>query len=420
MVKGPPCQQVPSRVDFAVVGGGLAGLSAALALADAEPGASIAVLEAEVVGFGASGRNGGLLSPLPAPVWLLTASHNPEHAWALKHINGRVHALAARLATESPGSGITPAVLRMQAQGRLTATGLSRVGRTIEGAGIAVSDGIGPGRHLALELQTHTLDPYRTVLALAAQARARGIEIHEHTPVRSIEEEGDGVRVTLNDGRALASRRAILSTNGYSTSIALPGKIPAKVVWNFMVAAPLTDLSNLPSGKDNPAADGKSSRFVVELNTSYVFYRVHNGHVVFGGIERFKPYGDDDFAVPPDVLAGLESLLARSFPSAALTPTETWGGRYHQTNNDLPLLSCMGEHGRIVLNAGYGGTGVSMTMICAPLAAALARDGKFLTDDDRRLFRAIKATPLPVAGIARFVALVGGDVILQRGYEPRT
>ena len=53
----------PERVDVAVVGGGYCGLSAALELARA--GASVAVLEAGALGFGASTRNGGLVSGGP-------------------------------------------------------------------------------------------------------------------------------------------------------------------------------------------------------------------------------------------------------------------------------------------------------------------------------------------------------------------
>ena len=47
--------------DVAIIGGGILGLSAALALARA--GTSVAVLEAEAIGNGASGRNGGLVVP---------------------------------------------------------------------------------------------------------------------------------------------------------------------------------------------------------------------------------------------------------------------------------------------------------------------------------------------------------------------
>jgi hypothetical protein len=69
----------PARADIAIMGGGLAGISSALAVLDGQPGASVVVLEQKFVGYGASGRNGGLLSPLPVPVWLLTADKNEDH-----------------------------------------------------------------------------------------------------------------------------------------------------------------------------------------------------------------------------------------------------------------------------------------------------------------------------------------------------
>ena len=80
---------VPSEVDVAVLGGGFAGLSTALGLRERMPKATIVVLEAERVGYGASGRNAGFLSPLAAPVWLLGAERSPEQAWAAARIRSR-------------------------------------------------------------------------------------------------------------------------------------------------------------------------------------------------------------------------------------------------------------------------------------------------------------------------------------------
>jgi glycine/D-amino acid oxidase-like deaminating enzyme len=85
---------VPASVDFAVLGGGLAGLATAIRLREQEPGAAIVLLEAERVGYGASGRNAGFLSPLAAPVWFLGAERSPEQAWAAARINADVHAIA--------------------------------------------------------------------------------------------------------------------------------------------------------------------------------------------------------------------------------------------------------------------------------------------------------------------------------------
>ncbi len=397
----------PANADFAVIGGGLAGLSSALALADAEPGARIVLLEASFIGFGASGRNAGLLSPLPAPLWLASAASNPEHLWGLAHLNRRALEIAEWLKAEAPESGAAAKTLRLEAQGYFTGMGLSRVVRLIDRAGIEVRRANGPRGNVAFDLDTHAVDPYRTVVALAGIARRRGITVLEHQPVRAVEETASGVNVVLDGGRTLGARAAIVCTNAYSGSVTLPEKPGAKVVYNFMVA---TD----PVSEEQLGRPGAADRFAIELNTSYVFYRMHQGRVVYGGIERFKPYGDSDFNVPPDVLSGLGKLLAQSFPGAPPRPAEAWGGVYHQTSTDLPIIRRSGASGAIVLNVGYGGTGVAMTQICGRIAAALVPGGRFVNPDDERLLAALTSSRVPVGALARFVAGVATDVLTLR------
>jgi glycine/D-amino acid oxidase-like deaminating enzyme len=77
-----PAQPWPARVDVAVIGGGVTGLSAARALA--RRGATVAVLETHVIGWGASSRNGGMvLSGLKVGVESLVANYGLERAWRL-------------------------------------------------------------------------------------------------------------------------------------------------------------------------------------------------------------------------------------------------------------------------------------------------------------------------------------------------
>ena len=400
--------QLPTHVDFAVIGGGFAGLSTALALAEVERDARILLLESQFLGFGASGRNTGLLGPLPAPLWLASADQNAEHLWGIQHLNRRVHALSRWLTEDVGDRRVAATRLRIASQGRLTATGLERVRRTMTRAGIEHDASRGHNGHLVVGVDGYTIDPYHTICRLADLARQRGIMLAEHTPVRGLGETPAGVEITMLDGRQLVAGRAIVCTNAYTSSLSLPQAPKGKPVFNFLlVTDPIMPIGS-GTGPDE-------QQFVVELNRDYVFFRMHEGRIVYGGIERFRPYGRDDFAVPPDVLARLAKCLHRSFPDLRLPVSEVWRGAYHQTSTDLPQIRRTGARGRIVLNVGYGGTGVAMTMICGRLAAAQARDGRFVDRDDERLFDAMVATRNPLAALARFSAGVAADLIRYSG-----
>ena len=110
----------------------------------------------------------------------------------------------------------------------------------------------------------------------------------------------------------------------------------------------------------------------------------------------------------------MEKLLTRSFPNAHLTPAEAWGGIYHQTSSDLPVIERIGSRGDIVANAGYGGTGVAMTLICARIAAALARGEKFADTADKRLHETMRSTRIPIGALARFGIGVAADILRMR------
>ncbi|MCF8547887.1 MAG: FAD-binding oxidoreductase, partial [Pontimonas sp.] len=78
--------QTQAHWDVVIMGAGYTGLWTALALAKQSPDLRILVLEKEVAGFGASGRNGGWCSALfPTSVGSLIKQHGLEAATALRH-----------------------------------------------------------------------------------------------------------------------------------------------------------------------------------------------------------------------------------------------------------------------------------------------------------------------------------------------
>ena len=386
----------PRTAEIAIIGAGFAGLSTAIAIKEARPAAEVIVLESSFAGFGASGRNGGLMSPLAAPIWLITADTNPEHAWALTKLNAATAKLARRIATEMPEAEAKAVPLRLEASGHLTSAALDRIGRTLGGLKIENALGRHPrsAKLRTLELTGHTVQPYRLVQGLARTARALGVYIQEGVRVTRVDETARGVEIGIDGGTTMTAAKAVLCTNAYTRSLTLASQPRARTLFNYMIAT--EQLS-----PDSLARLHSRDDFTVELNTAYVFYRVHKGRVVLGGIDRMK-HKVDEFDVPSDVEQKLGKLLAASLAGLpAPKIAEAWAGRYHATHTELPIVKYAPGSKRIVHNVGYGGTGVALTQVLAPVAAALALGQPVADPDLARLHAAMEATRLPIVAGAR-------------------
>lgn len=399
----------PQTADVAIIGGGLAGVSAALAILDRQPGASVVVLEQKFVGYGASGRNGGLLSPLPVPVWLITADRQNDHAWAVQTLNRKLHELGAWLAATVPESEIRRCTLQLQATGRLTASGLGAVADTLEHCRIdhrMMAQPDADGRPV-LELSAFTVHPYRLVRALAARAIAKGARICEQAAVAAIDSSASrGARIRLADGTVVEAGKVLVCTNAYTRSIAGPSPPRAKVVRNYMVETDVLD-------DDTVARLGGGKTFIVELNKSYIFYRVHQRRLIYGGVETFFGAAKSDYEVPTAVLQKLEKHLAHSVPwrPEPLPIASAWGGNFHSTATDLPIIRGAAQGDAISFNIGYGGTGVALTQLFAPQAAAAVLEQSCGDDDDTRLADIVAHTRVPLAGLLRLGGRVVRDIV---------
>ena len=359
------------------------------------------------MGYGASGRNGGLLSPLPVPVWLLAADRNEDHAWALRTLNRKLHRLGAWLAETVPESEIAPCTLHLQATGHLTTAGLGVIARTLDRSGIdhrMIEEPDRDGRP-TLTLPTFTVHPYRLVRALAARAIAKGATVSEQATVNGIEPlPSGGARVRMADGAGVEAGRVLVCTNAYTHALAGPPAPRAKVVRNYMVeTAPLDD--------ETVARLGGGQTFIVELNKSYIFYRLHQRRLIYGGVETFFGAAKSDYEVPAAVLQKLEKHLAHSVrwrqPPAIAS---AWGGNFHSTATDLPIIRAAGDSG-ITFNIGYGGTGVALTQLFAPQAASVALGQPCGDDDDARIARIVASTRVPLAGLLRLGGRVVRDIV---------
>ncbi len=344
-----------TRADVCVIGAGYTGLSAALALA--EKGFSVVVLDAHRAGFGGSGRNGGQVgSGFNKPQRWLEARLGQDAARALWDIaEAAKHQVRALSARHAPEAKFRPGVAHgaySAAEARELAEDAAHLARHYGYDRIETFDETAM-RDLVktplykggnLDRGAGHIHPLRYALGLARAAEAAGARICELTEATGVA-DGTPVRVTTPHGTVTADH-AILAGNGYMPD--LSPKVAARVMpINSFIAAtePLAD-PRAVLAEDIAVAD---SKFVVN------YYRMEEGdRFLFGGRESYT------LGFPTDIRTALLRRMATLFPQLEGTPvSHVWGGTLGITMTRLPLVARVGQN---VLNAsGFSGHGVALS-----------------------------------------------------------
>ncbi|WKN49947.1 FAD-binding oxidoreductase [Nocardioides sp. Arc9.136] len=319
---------------MAIVGGGYTGLWTAYSLAVADPSLRIVVLEAERVGHGASGRNGGWCSALfPASLPSLAATAGRDAALAQhRAMRETVDEVARTTAAEGIdchlAKGGTVVLARSRAQwtrARDEVADARRWGRgedDLRLLGAAEADRVlRAGGTLGA---TYTPDcaavhPLRLARGLAEACERHGVTIHEQTRVTAIE---PGVASTEHgDVRADVVVRA---TEGFTPT--LPGLRRAVVpVYSLMIAT-----EPLPAEVWDEIGLARRETFSDHRHLVIYGQRTSDDRLAFGGRgapyhlgSRVRPAFDRD----ERVFAGLYATLTEMFPVLAGTRvTHAWGG----------------------------------------------------------------------------------------------
>ncbi|AXI48941.1 FAD-dependent oxidoreductase [Sulfitobacter sp. SK012] len=359
------------KADVCVIGGGYTGLSTALHLAQA--GRDVVLLDAQRVGFGASGRNGGQLgSGQRVEQDSLERMLGADHAAKLWKMGEEAKALVKRLIAEheidchlKPGvawTGSTDSDVRdlhsyaEHLQQRYSYDQIEILDHD------ALQD-VCPSpdyRGGVLDKGAAHLHPLNFALGLARACAAAGVRIHERSPVHNID-EGTPATVRTDSGHVVADH-VVLACNGYLGG--LNRKVAGRVmpINNFIAAteplgARVADV--LP--RDVAVAD---SRFVVNY-----FRLSHDGRLLFGGGES---YG---YRFPNDIAAKVRKPMTEIFPQLRDVKIDyAWGGTLAITLKRLPYFARVAPN--ILSASGYSGHGLGTATHAGQLMAqAICGDG---------------------------------------------
>jgi glycine/D-amino acid oxidase-like deaminating enzyme len=364
--------------DVAVVGAGFTGLWTAYHLVRADPHLRVCVVEAEDVGFGASGRNGGWCSALfPRSTHKIAATAGRDAAVAMHAAMRASVDEVERTCTEEDidahfARGGTVAVARTPVQ-------MVRAREEVAAArhwGRGEDDLCLLGRHEARELlgargvlgATYTPDcasihPLRLVRGLAVAAERRGVTIHESTRAREIR---PGHVVT--DRGVVRADVVVRATEGYTPG--LPGLERAIApVYSLIVATePLS-----PEQWDRIGL-AKRPTFT-ELRHLVVYgQRTADGRIVFGG--RGAPYHfasrvRPEFDSEPRVWEALRATVRELLPGLDdVRFTHAWGGALG-VPRDWAASVRLDRRTGLASAGGYVGDGVSTTNLAGRTLAEL-------------------------------------------------
>lgn len=385
--------------DVVIVGGGLTGLRAAIALAEA--GTRVAVTDAHHIGFGASGRSGGQCNPIwRATPGELAEKYGTTQGQRLVETTLRcADDLFSDIARFGIDCGAEQNGWYQTAHTRKSARGLRRLGAAWQAAGAPIDVVTGPD--LAERTGSPAYDfglrhqkggfvqPLALTRGYASRAQLLGVKLYEDTPARELRKQNGRWQLETPRG-TLNAEQVILTTNAYTDAL-WPGLRQSFLPMVSIVVATEPLSPELQTG----VLPGRVTFADTRLAIYFGRYDADN-RLIFGCVgsnEQVGTFGGH---------ARLRRGLLTVFPQLAETRLDyTWMGRIAVTPDMMPQMHEPAPG--VLAGLGFSGRGIAMTAV---MGRCLAQ--KLLGAPASELpFPVVPIKSLPFQGLARnFVPLM--------------
>lgn len=389
-----PSTAGPVTCDLLVVGGGYTGLWSALHAARRHPDRRIVLIEADRIGWAASGRNGGFVDAS-----LTHGYENGKTRWP-----NEIDTLEAMGMENLDGMQTEIGELGMDVEWERTGMlGVATEPHQVQWLHDAAAEG--HGAFLDLEqirdqVQSPTflagllsaescaiVNPAKLALELARVCREAGVEIYEHTTASRIESGGAAVRV-YTDGSAILCRQVVLATNVYP-SLLKRNRLYTVPVYDYVLATePLTDEQMSRIGWRGRQGIGDSAN-------QFHYYRLSkDNRIVWGGYDAVYHFGRRVNSSYEDRQQSYRRLAAHffiTFPQLDdVRFTHRWAGAI-DTNTRFCAHWGLAREGRVAYVNGFTGLGVGAARFAADVCLDLL-DG---TPTPRTELEMVRKKPLP-------------------------
>jgi glycine/D-amino acid oxidase-like deaminating enzyme len=376
-----PALEGAQRADICIVGGGMAGMWTALELKQRQPSLDIAILEADVLGGGASGRNSGMVLSQWAKFAALKAFCGREDAIRLGHVFGNS-------ASEIDAFFRTEAIdIEFRRDGWIWGATCRRHIGSWSGilAGLA-EHGQAPFRELTSAEITAmtgsrsflagihdptaaTIHPGKLARGLRRVVLRRGIRVYENSAMTRLERGRPAIVHTAKG--SITAERVVLTMNAWSTSIPELRSAILVIASEDAVTKPIPELLEKVGYKEKPLM-GDSQLFVTGFRTTRD-HRLNPG--VTGGVIGFGGLNGARFEGRSFREHVIRDCMRRGHPALAEVPfADSWFGPIDRTRSGLPLFGALRGFPHIFYGYGFSGNGVATTPIAGRILASLAME----------------------------------------------
>jgi gamma-glutamylputrescine oxidase len=397
--------------DVAIVGGGLAGLSAAIELR--QRGFAVTLLEARTIGHGASGRNGGqAIYGLACDITTIEDQLGTDAAGqvfrmsieAIELIRERIARFAIDCDWRDGYLGVATNARKARAlhdEVELLAARFDHALSWIEREDLARF--IDSPRYVAAahDPRGGHLHPLKYTRGLARAAAALGAALHEGSTVTALVADAGGVGLRTDGGATLRARHVLLAGNVYLQALSpqLASTLSARImpVGTYIVCSqpmpPPLAASLIPCG-----AAVCDNNFVLDY-----FRTTADCRMLYGGRVSYST------RTPSDLSASMAARMHGTFPQLRGTSGEkaeyAWGGFVDISMNRAPDFGRLaGFDNRVYYLQGFSGHGLALTGLAGKLVAeAIAGDASRFD-----VFTRLKHLPFPGGAALRTPALVLG------------
>ena len=215
-------------------------------------------------------------------------------------------------------------------------------------------------------------DPVRLVASLWRHFLARGGRMVANVEVTEVEQTRSRVRLKTKDGHSITAKYAVFCTGYELMKFARPKGY--KVISTWALAT-----------RPQPGRIWPSKSLVWEASDPYLYLRTTGqGRVIVGGED--ESFSDDvlrDRLIPKKV-AAIAKKAKRIFPDIDFTPDYAWTGSFGESPTGLPAIGPIPELPRCYAVLGFGGNGITFSMLAAQL---ISRHMQGIKDPDAEIFR---------------------------------